>query len=186
MALGSSAPEIMLACVETILFIEDEPQELGPSTIVGSAAFNLLIISAVSIVSVDEVKSIEDMGVFAITSVFSIFAYIWMYIVLKVWSPDYVTIPESILTLIFLGLLIAFAYCADKWNQGKKNLNKTAEELEELESEKKRLGAKAALRRLSQLHGASYVIECVTGGIHSIKATAEEKEEIKKNFRAAL
>jgi solute carrier family 8 (sodium/calcium exchanger) len=66
MALGSSAPEIMLAVLETIVNIEEEPQELGPSTIVGSAAFNLLIISAVSIVSVEEVKKIDDVLVFGI------------------------------------------------------------------------------------------------------------------------
>lgn len=30
------------------------------------------------------------------------------------------------------------------------------------------------------------MIECVTGGINALKATAEEKEEIKRNFRCAL
>ena len=49
----------------------------------GSAAFNLLIISAVSIVSVGEKpKKINDMGVFAITSIMSILAYVWLYVVL--------------------------------------------------------------------------------------------------------
>ena len=42
MALGSSAPEILLALIETISTIDKTPGELGPSTIVGSAAFNLL------------------------------------------------------------------------------------------------------------------------------------------------
>jgi solute carrier family 8 (sodium/calcium exchanger) len=43
MALGSSAPEILLAIIETISTIDnDTPGELGPATIVGSAAFNLL------------------------------------------------------------------------------------------------------------------------------------------------
>lgn len=43
MALGSSAPEILLAIIETMTTIDnDKPGELGPSTIVGSAAFNLL------------------------------------------------------------------------------------------------------------------------------------------------
>ena len=83
MALGSSAPEIMLSVIETITLIEKDPGELGPSTIVGSAAFNLLIITAVSIMAVDEKpKKIDDVNVFAITSVFSLLAYIWMYVVL--------------------------------------------------------------------------------------------------------
>jgi Ca2+/Na+ antiporter len=44
MALGSSAPEIMLASVEAIA-TSFKPADLGPSTIVGSAAFNLMVIT---------------------------------------------------------------------------------------------------------------------------------------------
>lgn len=54
MALGSSAPEILLAIIETASNLGECPGELGPSTIVGSAAFNLLVISAVSIYAVSE------------------------------------------------------------------------------------------------------------------------------------
>merc|ERR1719199_1934652 len=51
MALGSSAPEILLSVIE--LFSGDmKSGALGPSTIVGSAAFNLLCITAVCIVSI--------------------------------------------------------------------------------------------------------------------------------------
>ena len=46
MALGSSAPEILLSVIE-LLSNNCFSGELGPSTIVGSAAFNLLIIIAV-------------------------------------------------------------------------------------------------------------------------------------------
>ena len=52
MALGSSAPEILLNVIETVSTLGAKPGELGPSTIVGSAAFNFLIISGVSIYSV--------------------------------------------------------------------------------------------------------------------------------------
>ncbi len=48
MALGSSAPEILLSCIE-IIKNGFEAGELGPGTIVGSASFNLLAISAVCI-----------------------------------------------------------------------------------------------------------------------------------------
>ena len=42
-----TAPEILLAVIETVTTLDDEPVEgLGPSCIVGSAAFNLLVISA--------------------------------------------------------------------------------------------------------------------------------------------
>jgi len=45
MALGSSAPEIMLNVLD-ILLGDFYLGDLGPSTIVGSAAFNLFVILA--------------------------------------------------------------------------------------------------------------------------------------------
>lgn len=98
MALGSSAPEILLSVIETVSNLGACPGELGASTIVGSASFNLLVISAVSLVSVNEkndtdperdesvpkgVKKINDMGVFTITAISSLWAYVWMYLVLR-------------------------------------------------------------------------------------------------------
>jgi len=66
--------------------------DLGPSTIVGSAAFNLLVISGVSIAAIGgdtgEIKKIDDMGVFMTTAFFSIFAYVWLFICLAVNTPD--------------------------------------------------------------------------------------------------
>ena len=47
MALGSSAPEILLSVIETVTTLNQKPGTLGPSTIVGSAAFNLLGITKV-------------------------------------------------------------------------------------------------------------------------------------------
>lgn len=97
MALGSSAPEILLSVIETLSNLGGCPGELGASTIVGSAAFNLLVISGVSIYAVNEkndddperddsvpkgVKKVNDMGVFSITCFSSLFAYIWMFLVL--------------------------------------------------------------------------------------------------------
>ena len=52
MALGSSAPEIILSTADTMQTLGELPSELGPQAIVGSAAFNLLVISAVSILAV--------------------------------------------------------------------------------------------------------------------------------------
>merc|ERR1712126_610280 len=46
MALGSSAPEILLSIIE-IVGNNFKAGELGPGTIVGSAAFNLFVITAV-------------------------------------------------------------------------------------------------------------------------------------------
>lgn len=96
MALGSSAPEILLALLETSTKFDKCPGQLGPATIVGSAAFNLLVISGLSIYAVNEsnddddekdpkmkgIKKINNMGVFTITACTSIFAYVWMFICL--------------------------------------------------------------------------------------------------------
>ena len=51
MALGSSAPEILLSCIE-IFGNNFLSGNLGPSTIVGSAAFNLLVITGVCVISI--------------------------------------------------------------------------------------------------------------------------------------
>jgi solute carrier family 8 (sodium/calcium exchanger) len=116
MALGSSAPEILLSVLETCGKLGEEAGALGPSTIVGSAAFNLLFISAVCIPAVDEPKKIADMGVFITTAIFSLFAYLWLYICLQVTTPGYVTRVEGWLTLGFFFLLLILAFGADKYN----------------------------------------------------------------------
>jgi solute carrier family 8 (sodium/calcium exchanger) len=44
--------------------------------------------------------------VFGVTAVFSVFAYIWLLIVLKWVSPDEVEIWEAILTFLFFPILV--------------------------------------------------------------------------------
>ncbi len=115
MALGSSAPEILLSVIETIQTLGSVPGELGPSTIVGSAAFNLLVISAVSIIAVGpEGKKIDGLGVFAVTAIASLFAYIWMWFVLAGVTKNQVDMWEAFLTLFFFFLLLFLAFTADK------------------------------------------------------------------------
>lgn len=114
MALGSSAPEILLSVIEALKSLGEPAGELGPSSIVGSGAFNLLCISGISIIAVDEPKKIYDVGVYSCTAFFSIFAYAWMYFCLEINTPNYVTPGEAWLTLIFFFILITLAYALDK------------------------------------------------------------------------
>jgi solute carrier family 8 (sodium/calcium exchanger) len=117
MALGSSAPEILLSVIGTVSDLEVKPSKLGPSTIVGSAAFNLLVISGLSIMAVGEQpKKVYDVGVFAVTSLSSMWAYIWLFLVLTVWSPEAISLSEAWWTLIYFFALIIFAYTADRVN----------------------------------------------------------------------
>lgn len=115
MALGSSAPEILLSVIE-IMGNNFEAGDLGPGTIVGSAAFNLLVISAVCVVGIPkgDTRRIDMIVVFGITAFSSIFAYIWILIILKVSSPNVVDMWEAILTFLFFPILVVLAYVADK------------------------------------------------------------------------
>jgi len=113
MALGSSAPEILLNVIG--IFPTFQSSDLGPSTIVGSAAFNLLCITAVCVISIPpgEYRKIKDLGVFSCTAFFSVFAYVWLLVILMVTSPDVVEVWEGVLTFMFFWVLVVLAFLAD-------------------------------------------------------------------------
>jgi len=115
MALGSSAPEILLSLIE-LISKSFYSGNLGPSTIVGSAAFNLLCISAVcvSAIPAGQKRTIKDIGVFSVTATFSILAYLWLYFIVAGPSKDVVDISEGIITFLYFPLLVTIAYMADK------------------------------------------------------------------------
>ncbi|CAH8563912.1 unnamed protein product [Dicrocoelium dendriticum] len=114
MALGSSAPEILLSIIE-IIGKRFEAGDLGPGTIVGSAAFNLFVIIGVCIVVVPngEVRRIKHLSVFFITASWSVFAYLWLYLIIAVISPGVVEVWEAVLTFIFFPVIVVCAYLAD-------------------------------------------------------------------------
>ena len=87
MALGSSAPEILLSIIE-IVGNEFEAGELGPATIVGSAAFNMFVIFAICVMVIpsSETRKIRELPVFFFTAATSIFAYVWLFIIVRVNS----------------------------------------------------------------------------------------------------
>lgn len=186
MALGSSAPEILLSVISTLKDIEAVPPELGPSTIVGSAAFNLLVISAVSIIAVggedQEVKQIADLWVFAVTTIFSLWAYIWMWICV---SDAYISVTEGILTCVFFVLLIVISFTADKLNKYRKNQRMSQEEQEEKVRVEMIKMKKDRLRQLSREYSDKAVIEVAQGmpAKESIGMTDDQKKEIKKLFQ---
>jgi len=131
MALGSSAPEILLNVVG--IFPNFQASELGPSTIVGSAAFNLLIIIPVCIIAIPdgEVRRIKYFNVYGVTAFFSIFAYLWLLVILLLWTPNVVTVEEGLITFLFFPVLVGLAFCADKMHKPTRALQKDIE-LEEV------------------------------------------------------
>ncbi|CAC5412239.1 SLC8A [Mytilus coruscus] len=116
MALGSSAPEILLAVIEQILVLgEDQGDSLGTFTIIGSAAFNLFVITSICIVSVPapDVKFIKEFGVFLTTTFYSVFAYVWMLLVVQVISPGEIEWWEAWVTIAFMPLFVLHSYAQD-------------------------------------------------------------------------
>ncbi|CAG2104128.1 unnamed protein product [Medioppia subpectinata] len=115
MALGSSAPEILLSVIE-ICANGFRAGDLGPGTIVGSAAFNMFVIIAICVwvVPTNAPKKIKHLRVFCITMVFSVFAYIWLLYIL-VWStPGVIEVWEAFLTFLFFPITVLLAFIADK------------------------------------------------------------------------
>ncbi|XP_060805037.1 sodium/calcium exchanger 1 isoform X2 [Amyelois transitella] len=115
MALGSSAPEILLSVIE-IAGKNFEAGDLGPGTIVGSAAYNLFVIIAICVVVIPdgEVRKIKHLRVFLVTATWSIFAYVWLYLILAVISPSEVEVWEGAITFLFFPATVLTAYIADR------------------------------------------------------------------------
>lgn len=114
LALGSSAPEILLSLVE-VLRNECHSGELGPSTIVGSAAFNLFVIVAVCIMAIEspDVRRIKNNGVFIVTAICSLGAYFWLVLIVQVISPNIVDVWEGFATLALFPALLVVSYSVD-------------------------------------------------------------------------
>eukprot|EP00045_Choanoeca_perplexa_P014844 m.177223 g.177223 ORF g.177223 m.177223 type:complete len:838 (+) comp16814_c0_seq1:100-2613(+) len=134
MALGSSAPEIILSVIEVVTG-DFFAGALGPSTIVGSAAFNLFFIIAICLLAIPEAETrrIESLGVFLVTAIFSLFAYVWLIIILVGSSPDVIEVWEGAVTLAFFPVLLILSYLADQGRfdcKGDRKRGKDAEDEE--------------------------------------------------------
>ncbi|XP_017292874.1 sodium/calcium exchanger 2b [Kryptolebias marmoratus] len=115
MALGSSAPEILLSVIE-VCGHEFKAGQLGPGTIVGSAAFNMFVILGICVWVIPDGQSrkIKHLRVFFITAFWSIFAYIWLYLILAIISPGIVEVWEALVTLLFFPVCVILAWIADR------------------------------------------------------------------------
>ncbi|KAF9669323.1 hypothetical protein SADUNF_Sadunf14G0095800 [Salix dunnii] len=117
LAFGTSFPQISLATIDAIQNIGNlYAGGLGPGTLVGSAAFDLFPIHAVCVVvpKAGELKKIADIGVWLVELFWSFWAYVWLYIILEVWTPNVITLWEALLTVLQYGLLLIHAYAQDK------------------------------------------------------------------------
>lgn len=99
-----------------IFTMDFQAGNLGPGTIVGSAAFNLFGIIAICVVVIpkNQIRRIKHLRVFFVTAAFSIFAYVHLYLILSVFTPGIVTIAEGVITFLFFPLIVWMAYVADR------------------------------------------------------------------------
>jgi solute carrier family 8 (sodium/calcium exchanger) len=171
LALGSSMPEILLSIFSTVGDLDGIPSELGPMGIVGSAAFNLFVISAVSIMAVtDGSKKILDMGVFMWTSFASSFAYLWFLLVLSSFSPDEVEVWEAFTTLGFFVVLCLVALALDKWTSAK---NRSLEH----EKNVKKDAARFSLKKVQEKIGTLPLVKLGMGEYQGIEGQTKASME---------
>ncbi|KAL6527604.1 hypothetical protein OROMI_029415 [Orobanche minor] len=117
LAFGTSFTQISLATIDAIRNLGSlYAGGLGPGTLVGSAAFDLFPIHAVCVVvpKAGELKKISDIGVWLVELFWSFWAYVWLYIILEVWTPNVITLWEALFTVLQFGLLLIHAYAQDK------------------------------------------------------------------------
>ena len=183
MALGSSAPEIILACVEMV-FNNFEAGALGPGTIVGSASFNLLVITALCIVGIPdgECRRIKRYTVFGVTALFSLFAYAWVYIVIIEISPMRIEVWEAVATFCFFPVLVSTAYAADRKMLSFRWRSENNENVTELQVNKDSVQIESFNNNQSQNQNNGLISESAT--FNKLSNSQEMKDYIEKMHSA--
>jgi len=174
MAIGGALPEIFLCFMSTFSEGGRVPTEIGPMAVVGSASFNLLIVSGLSIAAVAEVKKILNMNVFLVMAAFATFAYVWLFLVLVVISPGEIDFAEAMVTLMFYPALLVAAWFSEYLSPEERD------EQEELEHNR-RLVCKQNIVDAADAQGSFAVIDLVTGTSDSIEA-----EQLRADFKIYL
>ena len=125
----------------------------------------MLVISGLSIVAVDDgkPKPIADTGVFAITSICSLWAYIWLYLTLKDFSENIIEPWEAWLTLVFFVILIVLSFGADKINTILTEKKKTAQQKQEEYKQNEINKFKTQLRTIARDKGEEAILMVAQG-----------------------
>lgn len=114
-ALVSYAPAMLLHLIDVIIKVEKQPvSPLGPQVIIGSAAFNILFVTAIAICTAsNKVKKIDSHGVWIYTAIVSTLAYVWYFLVLAIISPNEIELWEALVSLLAGGLFLLIGYIID-------------------------------------------------------------------------
>jgi len=115
-AIGSAIPVILLCSIE-VLAKGFKAGDLGLSSVVGSAAFNLFIIIGISISAFPnkETRKVQNLGVLLITAFWTTFAFSWTYSVLGAISYGMVETWEAVLTILLFPISFATAFIGERF-----------------------------------------------------------------------
>ena len=87
---------------------------LGPQVIIGSAAFNILFVTAIAICAAsNKPKRINSHGVWIYSAIVSTLSYVWYFIVLAIISPNEIELWEALVSLLAGGLFLLIGYLID-------------------------------------------------------------------------
>lgn len=150
----------MLVIFDTLEHLDKTPDLLGSQAIIGSAAYNLLAVTALAIYTTTDVKKIQDFGAFNTTIVASMLSYVWFLLVLSVISPGVVEIWEAAVTVGFFIGLIGLAYGIDRCSARRFTDTISSKETEE---ENKKDVAKCALRAMASRYSTFNILEAARG-----------------------
>ena len=85
--------------------------------LIGSAAFNLLVICGIVIAAVNQPVTIRRVGIFAVLCAFATFAYLWLLLVVRYITPSYIQFTEAIFTLLFYPLMLLLVWLTERCTQ---------------------------------------------------------------------
>ena len=61
-----------------------------------------------------QVRKVKRVSVFLVTAAWSIFAYLWLYLITAVMSPGVIEVWEALITFSFFPMTVLSAYVADR------------------------------------------------------------------------
>ncbi|GBG61639.1 hypothetical protein CBR_g22437 [Chara braunii] len=107
LAFGTSAPQISLALIDAV-------QTLGQPPGGNAGCLALLSLLEGDGCRAGSIKKIQNFGVWVVEFTWSIWAYIWLILIVQVWTPGVITVTEAVMTILQFPVLILHAYGQDK------------------------------------------------------------------------
>jgi solute carrier family 8 (sodium/calcium exchanger) len=79
----------------------------------GSAAFNLLLVTGISIMMASDVKRLLAPTSFLVQSLFAILACVWLFVILQLSSPGIIEVWEAVVTLLLYFVMVLMVWLVE-------------------------------------------------------------------------